>query len=91
MLVGDGSRKQVSFIMCDFPSCKEPLLNVQTSIALGILPPKFPEWDYTSRKRYEDEDIIHIFNGSESFDKGTAGEEEDSKFDELGFNIRRTV
>ena len=64
MMVGDGSRKQVSFIVCDLPSGKEPLLNIQTSIALGILPPKFPEWDYTSGKRYEDEDIIHLFGGS---------------------------
>ena len=91
ILVGDGTRKQVSFIVCGLPSGKEPLLNVETSIALGILPGQFPEWDYTSGKRYEDEDIIHLFGGSESFDMGTERVEEESEFDELRFNNRRTV
>ena len=89
ILVGDGTRKQVSFIVCDLPSGKEPLLNFDTSIALGVLPGQFPKWDYTSGKKYKDEDIIHLFGGSGVFDIGTDGIEEECEFDELGFNIRR--
>ena len=37
VLVGDGSRKRVSFIVCELPPGKEPLLNVETSMALGAL------------------------------------------------------
>ena len=91
ILVGDGSRKQVSFIVCDLPSGKEPHLNVETSIALGFLLGQFPELDYTSGKRYEDGDIIHLFEDSETFDTGADGGKEDPEFDELGFNIMRTV
>ena len=51
ILVGDGTRKQVSFIVFDLPSGKEPLLNIESSIALGVLPGQFPELDYTLGKR----------------------------------------
>ena len=63
ILVEDGSRKRVSFIVCDLPQGKEPLLNVKTSMALGVLPSQLPEWDYTTGKKYKDEDIIHLFGG----------------------------
>ena len=43
ILVGDGSRKRVSFIVCDLPPEKEPLLNIETSMALGVLPSQFLE------------------------------------------------
>ena len=62
ILVRNGSRKRVLFIVCDLPAGKEPLLNVETSMALGVLPSQFPEWDYTTGK--EDKDIIHLFGGS---------------------------
>ena len=58
ILVGEGSRKRVSFILCDHPPGKEQLLNVETSMALGIQPHQFPELAYTTGKKYEEEDII---------------------------------
>ena len=51
ILTGDGGRKQVAFIVCKLPEGKEPLLNVETSIVLGVLPEQFSEWDYTSGRR----------------------------------------
>merc|ERR1711954_634940 len=91
ILVGDGSRKRVSFIVCNLPPGKEPLLNVETSMALGILPNQFPEGDYTTGKKYEEEDIVHIFGGTGAFDMEADRREEEPEFDELGFNIKRTI
>ena len=92
VLIGDGSRKRVSFIVCKLPPGKEPLLNVETSMALGALPQQFPNWDYTTGKKYEDQDIIHIFGGPDAFEREEDGKEEtEPEFDELGFNIIRTV
>ena len=91
VLTSDGGRKQVSFIVCELPDGKEPLLNVETSIALGVLPEQFPEWEYTSGKRYDDEDIIHLFGESESFNLSSDGSEEDPEYNKLGINIMKAV
>ena len=61
ILIMEGSRKQVSFIVCDLPLGKKPLLNVETCIALGVLPGQFLEWDYTLGKWYEDADSSTFF------------------------------
>merc|ERR1711954_164762 len=68
VLIGDGSRKRVSFIVCKLPPGKEPLLNVETSMALVALPHQFPEWDYSTGRKYEKQDIVHIFRGTGAFD-----------------------
>ena len=87
VLVGDGSRKKVSFIVCELPPGKEQLLNVETSMALGALPHQFPEWDYSTGRKYEEQDIVHIFGGTGAFDMEADGREEEPEYNELGFNI----
>merc|ERR1711954_84664 len=84
VLVGDGGRKRVSFIVCELPPGKEPLLNVETSMALGALPQQFPNWDFTTGKKYEDQDIIHIFGGPDAFEKEEKGEEEGETGERVG-------
>merc|ERR1711954_106977 len=58
---------------------------------MGVLLSQFPEWDYTTGKKYEDEDIVHIFGGSGAFNMMADGREEEPEFDELGFNIKKTI
>ena len=60
-------------------------------MALGILPNQFPELDYTTGKRYKEEDTVHIFGGSGAFDMEADGREEEPEFNELGFNIKKTI
>ena len=91
VLVGDGSRKKVSFIVCKLPPGKEPLLNVETSMALGALPHQFPEWDYSTGRKYEEQDIVHIFGGTGAFDMDADGREDEPEYDELGFNIKKSI
>ena len=81
VLTGDGKRKQVAFIVCDLPKSKEPVLNVEASIALGVLPEQFPEWDYTTGRHYKDGDIIQLFSSTESFASNFREEKEETEFD----------
>merc|ERR1711954_575669 len=61
-------------------------------MALGVLPHQFPEWDYSTGKRYEEQDIIHIFGGADAFESEEDGREEvGPEYDEHGFNIVRTI
>ena len=60
-------------------------------MALGILSSQLPEWDYTTGKKYKEEDIVHIFRGTGAFDMDADGREEEPEFHEHGFNIKKTI
>ena len=66
-------------------------MNVETSMALGALPHQFPEWDYSTGRKYEEQDIVHIFGGTGAFDMEADGREDEPEYDELGFNIKKTI
>ena len=91
VLGGDGKRRQISFICCDFPKGKEPLLNEKAMISLGILPQGYPSHDHLTGTLYDGNKVQMIFSDGEQFIKKLQTEEDEREYNEHRFLIKRAI
>ena len=66
-LKGAGKKKSIASFVCDLPSKKEPLFNVQVLITLVVLPANYPNHIYTTGRDYDHHNIEVILGDNDRF------------------------